>query len=609
MFVIEVIPLSRTAPEALSYRSASRLAPGTIVDVMLRKKKTQGIVVSSRPVLDAKAELKNASYALRGITLSPSGTLPEHVMASAETLAAHYATTAGAVLSALFSEHIRSDVPLLFGARTSKKQYEEAIVEASIPERIEAYRAHIERTFKNSHSALLIAPTIAEGLFWKGVFKEYAPRVLSGALSAHARKKVLEEVAGGAGLVIATPSFAWTPIYALGAVILDRVSAGTYTLPKRPYIDVVVAARLLAKEQGLVCVLGDYPLPLEYRPHPAHLLHLSQKISVIDARRDKDAQNDMPWQVFPEPVTAAISAELAAGETVLVMTARTGYAPAVVCRDCGQTVVDAQDRPLTFSTSGGARVLRSTDGTIVESANVLCARCGSWNLMPLGVGQERVEEALKLLFPETPVTIVTQETLKRPLQVRNLLTTTSEHGGIIVGTESVLPWILRVRGVRAKLPLAVIASADSWLALPFWRARERFVRLALFLSGVARQVAVVTYRPEDAAVRALSSGTIEAFFTEEVELRKALGFPPFGTILAVSTEGSIYAVEAATTLVLDAVAGIPFTRLPDRTLSTGAVLRTFAAMLPSGAWPNAEIAARIAQLPPSVKARIDPETI
>ena len=102
MFVLEIIPFSRTAPQApLSYRSVADLSPGTLVSIPLRKKTVLGLVVGSTPVLEAKSALKQASFSLSKSTDLAQGKLPSTVIEAAKNIALYHATTLGAVLSSL----------------------------------------------------------------------------------------------------------------------------------------------------------------------------------------------------------------------------------------------------------------------------------------------------------------------------------------------------------------------------------------------------------------------------------------------------------------------------------------------------------------------------
>ena len=47
-----------------------------------------------------------------------------------------------------------------------------------------------------------------------------------------------------------------------------------------------------------------------------------------------------------------------------------------------------------------------------KSAEVVCGECGSWNLVPLGIGVERVVEELKKDSSDIPIFRIDQETAK-----------------------------------------------------------------------------------------------------------------------------------------------------------------------------------------------------
>ncbi|MES2225300.1 MAG: hypothetical protein V4480_00635 [Patescibacteria group bacterium] len=622
MFVIDVIPLSRSAPAGvLSYRSRKELPSGTIVDITLRKKATRGIVVSCVGVAEAKAMLKGASFMLSGSTPAPAGSVPESIMQAAREVSAYQAASLGSVLATLFGEYVKSEILLVFDhAQTPGAGFAQTVLEQPIEDRIERYRAQIDAVVASGHAAMLVAPTLAELEFWKETFATYKPLVLSGALAQARRRRALETALTHTGLILATPSFSWTPIALLGAIIVDRVSGGTYTLQKRPYIDVVRALIALARARGIRLTLGDYPLPLEYRPEPGGPLTspLKTAVALCDARRPDDGEekrqavDDAPWRAIPLEVEHAIRKEVEGGGRVLVLTSRTGYAPAVVCRDCGQAVVDDRGMPLSFATSRGARLLRSSDGkTVIDAKDekTVCARCGSWNLLPLGVGMERAAEELHESFPNALIVSLATETLKTRAAALKALSGTARAGTIIVGTESLLPWLLLDSREKEPFSLAVIASADSLLALPFWRSRERFVRLAFFAAGLAKKLVVVTRRAADTAVSAVSDSSGTDFFNEEAGLRKALGYPPFGTLIVLHMEASVEVLPHLEDQVAQAFDTYSYATLPDRATAGRQLRRTLVLTLPEGTWPDQRLSGRLQSLPPSIRVHIDPESL
>lgn len=607
--MIDVIPFSRTAPGVLSYRSKQDLPVGTIVSILVRRTATQGIVIDSTPVTAAKEMLKHARFLLSRSVPASSGILPAAILRASERTAEYQATSTGAVLSAMFGEHIRAGIELPGTDLPRGTGYELKTYEQPLRERAAAYRKLIRECGITKKAALLITPTIPELSYWKDTLSEFKPLVLSGALTGPRRAKALADALAHEGLIIATPSFAWTPVQKLGVIILDRVSAGTYVLPKRPYLSIPYAVQALAEERQVPLAVGDFPLPLEYRTDDAGI-HFRTPVEVVDARRPKDEveAEGKPWTAIPDRVMKRIGAEIEGGGRVIVLAARKGYALAVVCRDCGQTQTDERGQAYTFSIAGGERVFRTSDGQAVDAKRA-CQRCGSWNLLPLGVGIERVEEELRAGFPGETVVAVPPELLSSPRKARTAVQESYRTGTILVGTEALLPWLYAGEQPDARQPLGVIASADSLLSQPFWRARERFVRLACFLGGLCEHVLLITRHPDDTAVEALAHPESQTFWQEERALREALSYPPYGTILTLAIEGSQTASRFMAKGIQDRLQAYAPMELPPRLLQ-GSTWRTVLVLhLPSGAWPDPALAKLLRSLSPQVRVRVDPESI
>jgi primosomal protein N' len=611
MFVIDVIPLSRTTLGLLSYRSSSNLSVGTIVHIPIRKTQTQGIVVSVTPVEDAKEMLKNARFMLSKSTPSPAGSIPKEYMQAAATAAQYHATSTGAVLTAMFAEHIKLGVELPVDSLSTGERFSTEEVELPLLDRTALYKTHIEKNLNAGMATLLVVATIAELQYWKQELKDCKPLAISGDVNGSRRVELLKKARTHTGLIISTPSFSWIPIQTLGSIIVDRVSAGTYTLSKRPYLQVGRCLRFLAEARSVPYIVSDFPLPLEYRHKPDQRPALTpSSITVIDARRDTESQtvDEEAWTVFPKIVRERMEEVLTSGQSVVVLATRKGYAPAVVCRDCGQTQTDERGVPLSFSMAGGSRVFVTSDGISVLNAKRSCQRCESWNLLPLGVGIERVEEEARKLFPQVSISVCAPETTNTPLKAKKALVAAQEQGGILIGTEAILPWLYAIPG-SSGYALGVIASADSLLALPFWRARERFVRLAYFFSGVSTNTLLITRRPEDTAVQSISTPASAAFWGEETTLRRALSYPPFGTIITLTVEGSVAALEEQISGIQEYLGGYTSSVLPARPLGASKFTQTIVLLVPGTGWPDAELQQILTSLPPSVRVRIDPESL
>jgi primosomal protein N' (replication factor Y) len=607
MFVIDVITFAKSAPlGSLSYRTSNKIALGSLVEVPLRRKTVLGIVVGVQSVQSARALLRKASYTLRSGSAKRVGKVPPALMESAQEVATYHASTLGAVLSALLPEVVPTEG---FGVLTNGKKFEERCVESMGQNRLGEYRATARVLNARGEALLVVAPSIVEAERLAESFRREASptTLLTGQLRGTKRSAQISEAVKSRGVVVATPSFLGVPIVALGAIVLDRESAGGYVAQKRPYVDWRIVARALARARSIPLILGDYPLRIECRVVPEGVLNEApQGTAVLLDVRKKETDQKTAFRAVSEPILRDIQEVVGANGRVAVFAVRKGYAPAVVCRECGATVKDERGRALALvGTASGKPVLRSSDGATLRDAKALCDVCGSWNLAPLGVGVERVALELAKAFPTTPVIRFDAETVKTPAQARTLLTKAELPGTILVATEAALPWITG----SEPFDYAAIASADSLLALPFWRSRERLAHLGLTLRQCALRLVIATRRPEDTVFTAITDPTSTEFFAEEATLRKALGYPPYITLLTFVYEGTRERVASTALRIAELLAPRTLTALSPRLEAQGRYRGASILKLPAGDWPSESLSLRLVGLPPSVRIRIDPESL
>lgn len=628
MYVLEVLPLAAGVPGGtLSYRSAEDAPFGSIVTVTLRRRRVRAVVVGSQSALEAKAALKTASYTLSGNVSESAGRLPKPFMEAVVRIAAWHAAPTGSILASLLQEEVVADRELLLGYPESRgTEFSVESIELPLRARADSYRAIAIARAGRGMATLLVVPTLAEVEYWKRELAGLKPVVLSGSLTGARRRAALEKAHGAVSLIIATPLFSFIPLKHLGHICIERAGAGGYKLPKRPYLDMRVGLLELARAYGLPISYGDFPLPLELRADTRALPAPGTAITVIDTRKETAGTDEnAPWSAVPEKLRVHLAHVLSAGGRAAVLAVRKSYAPVVVCRDCGQALKDERGAVYAFTQEGGERRFRTSDGVSVLSTKTTCPTCGSWNLLPLGVGVERVVEELQKLFPESGIVHFDADAVRTAVGAKKKLTPLSEPGTIVVGTEAMMPWLLAA--APEPIDLAAIASADSLLALPFWRARERFVRLAYLLGAVAPEVVVGTRLPDDASLSLLRDPADPAFFAEETALRAALGYPPFGTLISFSFVGSAHVLDQLEAEVRRAVAGIPTSaagwtrqddprtesipklrKISDRPVRGTTSQRTLVLMLPKDHWPDNELATRISSLSPAVRVSIDPES-
>lgn len=609
MYVINVIPFSQTAPAGtLSYRSSVNFSIGSLVSVPLRQKQVPGVVTSCVPVQEAKAEIKAASFVLRSGLIERLGELPSAYEKALTSIAKWNAIPFGRAANALFpSIFFEQKFPLLppVHAGNNKKI---SFIETTYLNRRDAYNKYVQRAYGDNTSVLFVVPTIIEATR----LSEYIPDavVITGYGSKKRRKEALEKTAT-ATAIITTPYYAFLPITRLTRIVIERESAESYVLNTAPHIDIRYAIGALARERKIPLTYGDYPLRIEVRPKKDAPLSLVpyERITLLDMQK-KDrvsAQRMQKFSAVPQPIIHALSRVVCSGGNAAVVAVRKGYAPAVVCRDCGTTVRDSFGRAMSLATINGARVLRCSDGSIIRDARVVCNECGSWNLLPLGIGVERVLETLRKELPNAHLVQFDTDTIRTPVAARHAATSFSKPGTIIVGTEILLQWL----NPETPLSLSVIASADTLLALPFWRSRERFVRLALTLAERSEKLIVATRQPNDTANTALMTPDAIDFLKEEDNLRALVHYPPYGHLLIIRLRGNDKQLLMHEKHVRTALAPHKLTRLPDQRKgkALSSTVRTLVAKLKPDEWPDSTYAKRLEVLPISVSVSVDSESL
>jgi primosomal protein N' (replication factor Y) len=183
------------------------------------------------------------------------------------------------------------------------------------------------------------------------------------------------------------------------------------------------------------------------------------------------------------------------------------------------------------------------------SSKTVCANCQSASLTAIGVGTERLEHELSELLPGARIARLDRDTCqKRDDYIRILRAVHKNDIDILLGTQMI------TKGHHfPNVTLVGIVLADTGLGLPDFRAGERTFQLIAQVTGRAGRgekpgrVVIQTFQPEHYAIEMARNHDYSGMYTREIELRKALGYPPFSRLVNVKIEATEdkYVQEAA----------------------------------------------------------------
>ena len=237
-----------------------------------------------------------------------------------------------------------------------------------------------------------------------------------------------------------------------------------------------------------------------------------------------------------EALLEAVGACLARGEQALVFKNRRGYAPVLLCHDCGWSAHCKRcDAAMTVH-AGGRRLICHHCGARATPPNA-CPDCASLALQPQGAGTERLEQALAARFPEACLVRVDRETTRRRDALEKHLARLGDGPGILVGTQ-----ILAKGHDLPRLTLVAVVGVDEGLFSADFRAGEKLAQLLIQVAGRAGraqlpgEVLLQTHHPDHPLLNTLLAGGYPAVAALQLAEREVAQFPPYAYLALLRAE-------------------------------------------------------------------------
>ncbi len=409
---------------------------------------------------------------------------------------------------------------------------------------LEAIRPHLE----SGAQALILVPEI--GLAPQLVercqtrFGDHRVAALHSAQGDAERLRIWAAAAAGQiQVIVGTRSALFVPLPRLAMIVVDEEHDPSFKQQNGWHYSARDLAIQRARLENVPIVLGSATPSLEslYNAQKGRyqLLELHQratsadlpKMAIVPLRRE-----NLQGGISSTLLTAC-KETLEAGNQVLLFLNRRGYAPAVLCHDCGHVPHCRRcSAPLTWHRRQAR--LRCHHCSHESRWPQVCPACRSVALITAGQGTEQLEEVLRQRFPQTPIWRIDRDALHG----RDTLTTVvadirHNRAAILVGTQ------MLAKGHHfPAVTLVGIINTDQGLFSADFRAPERLLQTVLQVAGRAGreerpgQVLLQTHLPEHPLLQSLAQGDYRPPAQALLDERRAAGLPPFGALTLLRAE-------------------------------------------------------------------------
>jgi primosomal protein N' (replication factor Y) len=414
----------------------------------------------------------------------------------------------------------------------------------------EVYLTLLETILQQGKQALILVPEIGLTPQTINRFKrrfEVNVAVIHSGLTDNQRLEAWRQArVGEAAIIIGTRSALFTPMAYPGLIILDEEHDSSFKQQE----GVRYHARDLAVMRGhledIQVVLGSATPSLETLQNALsgryHHLELSERAGA--AQKVKQGIVDITSQPLKAGMSTSLINEmrmhLDAGNQVLLFLNRRGFAPALLCHECGH-LHECDRCDAFFTVHQGLNEICCHHCGNQYAIPRQCHQCGSTMLMGHGLGTEQLEQELIKLFPKHPVVRIDRDTTRRKGSLEQQLQ------GIYMGKYKILVGTqMLAKGHHfPDVTLVGLLDVDGALFSADFRAPERFGQLYTQVSGRAGRadkpgkVLLQTHQSDNPILRDLLKRGYGEFARSQLKERQQALLPPAWHMVLIRAEAHL----------------------------------------------------------------------
>lgn len=416
----------------------------------------------------------------------------------------------------------------------------------------EVYMELIDRVVNNGKTAIMLVPEIS---LTPQIVDRFVTRfgnliaILHSGLSDTERYDEYRKIMDGkVKIVVGARSAIFAPLKNVGLIVIDEEHTATYKQDNNPRYHARDVAILRGKYNNAPVILGSATpslesfaraqkgvyklLTLTIRAGGGHL----PKVTLVDMKNEVKKGNFILSRLLTEKIKEKIKRR----EQVILLLNRRGYSSILTCRDCGSVLKCPNcDISLTYHKTSNTNRCHYCNYSIKNISK--CPTCGSSNIKDYGLGTEKLEEELNKLFDARVVRMDMDTTSRKGMHEKIIEDFGNHKYDILLGTQMI------AKGLDFPLVTLVgVINADTGLNIPDFRSSENTFQLLSQVSGragrsdLAGEVIIQSYNPEHYSIEFAKEHDYLKFYNAEMEIRKALSYPPYYYITLVNISSRDY---------------------------------------------------------------------
>lgn len=354
---------------------------------------------------------------------------------------------------------------------------------------------------------------------------------------------------GRSSVVLGARSALFAPLENVGLIVVDEEHEASYKQESAPRYHAKAMALRLGKLHNCPVVLGSATPSVESffeaeSAEPVHtLLSLPQRAAQAELPQvfindlTEGYRNGKP-SLLSEDLHRRIDDALDTGRQIILFLNRRAYAPFIICRDCGHQM-QCPNCTVSLSYHRKDGRLRCHHCGYQVRPPQTCPKCGGERMNPFGVGTEKVEESVSVMFPNAKVARLDRDIARKKGALEEVLTQfRSEEIDILVGTQMI------AKGLDfPNVTVVGVIAADVSLNIPDFRSSERTYQLLSQVAGRAGRgtalgnVVIQTFNPTHISIQTAQMHDYVSFYEAIKEERLSAGYPPFKRLINITLTG------------------------------------------------------------------------